>query len=297
MRTLLACALAALASNYVYQYLGGSWGSWLLVALMAVASVGVVYAVSHRTMVTVIERPSVYQNTAPFGPRTFPTTYRQIFDVHDLRFFDLTELADLVDDTIKLPAHVEPAVKSFVQDRENVHSSYIQTGLSKTYNETLRTPGVDPKTAWQALSGFFGAAPELDSLLEDHPTQKMEMYSGDSVLDILYNVYNSGTAAVRTALRGVLPTLDDDMCATGKASRIIETAFIERPEDTPVTKMMVQASLLHKASALKADAAARGLGPDETKKTIVSSLTDEYAPRYGAKKVNEIIAEWGSDIY
>ncbi len=284
----MICAAAALAVLTTTE----TWSSWALVGVMLIVSVGVVWY-ANRSMVTVIDRPAVFHNREPFGPRVFETVYRQIFDLNDLALFDLTEL---IDSSVKLPAHVEPAVRNFVQDKENVHNSFVQTGLSKYYTENLRTAGTDPKTAWQTLSAFFGDTPVLGTLLEEHPTQKLEMYDSKSVLDILYDVYQAGSANVRSALASILPTLDDDMCPTGKASRIVEAAFIEQPENTPTSKIMVQTAMLHKASALKAEAEVKGLGPDETKKLIVKTLMDEYAPRYGAKKVAEIIAEW-QDIY
>lgn len=248
------------------------------------------------------KRKTTYPNKFSIVPKKeIDTVYEKVFEPRDIS--ELTEQGtanlDLINDIHNYLIDLEPLeiqvkktpLESIISDSQNVHDSYIQSGLSKDYVSPKKDKLTD-SDKMNSILEYSGWDPDIEKAVCRIKKRNTEMtkYNDDTEFDILWDTFNSGCENVKNQLLVVLKSLQLSEflpCPTGVVSQIRESIFINEPEKAPVHQPLLQQCMLNKASVLAKE-------PGMTSRIISDKLIAEYKSIYPEKDLRKIIDEWGT---
>ena len=238
------------------------------------------------------KRKCKYPNKFSIIPKvSIDTVYEKVFEKEDISHLNtnMITIDDYIIDIENEPQKTSRPLESVISDSQNVHDSYIQSGLSHNYTETP-----DDFTDIQKMNTiieYSGEDPIIEKMVCKIKKRNVEMtkYNGSTEFDILWNTFNSGCENVKNQILLILRqfSLSEFLpCSTGVASQIREASFINCPEKMPIHQALLQQHLLAKASVLNRE-------ENMNFETVKSKLISEYSDIYPVKDLEKIISEWG----
>lgn len=229
--------------------------------------------------------------------RTITTRYQRIFNTGDIEFYLNDILGDFgseIPRDLQILKDRDYASYKFVNDRENLHDSFIQKGLSEKYKLML-TDGT--KNTEAKLKELLRAFPKQNSVINRiaNSRNKLTMYNNRTQLEILYDVYNNGSDNVKAHLGQILSEIQSEglKCSMGNISRIVQASYVENPEQIPITQAMVTQQMLMRAGIISKELESQGnVDPKLISKQITETLVAEYGKQYGEKQITEMVKGW-----
>jgi hypothetical protein len=214
-----------------------------------------------------------------------------------------------VDRTLSV-APIDPL--NVVEDTQNVHDTQIQSQLKKGYEKIkeskfnmMNSRGDDfneddilkyaseLKKDTKVLGRILMEIKERDSYISN--------FGLDSEYKVLENTWKTGNDNVKCQIINNLFDCRENLdivCPTGVASRIVESAFIDTPENMPRTKKMFVTEMLSKASLIRDTLEDSISSLDETEQTailkrnILKSYVIDYKDILTTEEIREYTEDW-----
>jgi hypothetical protein len=197
-----------------------------------------------------------------------------------------------------------------VVDTQNVHDTNIQKQLKSRYKDL----SVDNQNIWfdekDIISHAFNSKKDISTL--DNIIQKIKNrnssvtnFNSDNEYTVLKNTWMSGNDNVKDQIINNLLDCEEDeilVCPTGTTSRIIESTYIDNPEDMPKTKDMFMTEMLSKASLIRntLESSISHLEEDEQseilKRNIIKSYNTDYKDILTGEQINDFTKDWIDSI-
>jgi hypothetical protein len=199
-----------------------------------------------------------------------------------------------------------------VVDTQNVHDTQIQSQLKKGYEKIkeskfnmMNSRGDDfneddilnyaseLKKDTKVLGRILMEIKERDSYISN--------FGLDSEYKVLENTWKTGNDNVKCQIINNLFDCRENLdivCPTGVASRIVESAFIDTPENMPRTKKMFVTEMLSKASLIRDTLEDSISSLDETEQTailkrnILKSYVIDYKDILTTEEIREYTEDW-----
>ena len=241
-------------------------------------------------------RKTTYPNKFSIIQKTeIPTVYEKVFEPRDIVELETERVVTIHDylidlEPVELPTKKKTPLESVISDSQNVHDSYIQTGLSYNYKPLEKTDITDADKMNMILE-YSGWDPMIEKAVCRIKNRNTEMtkYEDDTEFEVLWNTFTTGCNNVKDQLLLVLKgfQLSENLpCPTGVTSQIREAAYINEPEKTPIHEALLQQYMLNKASIYAKE-------HNMTSELIKDKLIDEYSAIYPEESLTKIIDEWG----
>jgi hypothetical protein len=197
-----------------------------------------------------------------------------------------------------------------VVDTQNVHDTYVQQQLKSTY-KTVKTQKVGEDTC-----NYFKENDILNHALKSKKDTKnlgniikqikdrnssVTNFDSDNEYTILKNTWMIANDNVKDQIINNLLDCEENtqlVCPTGTTSRIIESTYIDNPEDMPKTKDMFTTEMLSKASLIRntLDSSISHLPDDEQstilKRNIIKSYKNDYKNILSDNQINDFTKDW-----
>lgn len=148
-------------------------------------------------------------------------------------------------------------------DTQNVHDNSIQKQLKKRYTDHVVDNPELVFSEHEIVREAKRQNKDTKTLIKVLKTMKkrnanLMNYNGDSEMTILENTWKAGDDNVKEQIINNLIECHEHniigqqvVCPTGVASRIVESTYINDPENTPRTKDMYREEMLSKASQIR----------------------------------------------
>lgn len=268
-----------------------------------------------RDLIILKKTKNLKNNEYKFIPENIKSTYEKVYQPNEApepvpKYVPQITLADFdgIDDRQFNFGPVQPQPKDFTQD---VHDSYIQSGLSKSFKENVIKKNEDKiyenadKKKQEKINEIIKyAGPENSAKVKkvldliSQRNNKMVLYDNKREIDLIYDAFSTGNQNVRNQILLVLSEIELegvkndklDICATGTTSRILESTFIDNPQKMPVEKASVEQGMMSKASFYFYE---QNKSMEETKENLIKDFSDVYP----VDKIEKIINEWGPDAF
>jgi len=240
------------------------------------------------------KRHTNYPNKFSIIPKnSIDTVYEKVFETEDINQLATRQIT-IEDYIIDVDVETEPEknytpLESVIKDSQNVHDSFIQSGLSHNYIK--EESDLTDTQKMNAIIEYSGEDPIIEKMVckikkRDVP---MTLYNDSTEFDILWETFNQGCENVKNQILLTLRqfSLSEFLdCSTGISSKIREAAFINCPEKMPIHKALLQQVLLAKASVLHNE-------ENMDFNIVKTKLISEYSDIYPTEDLEELINEWG----
>ena len=269
----------------------------LIIILIILTTILLLWAIVPRVWypnkLVTFKRKTCYPNKFSIIPKTnIDTIYEKIFETEDLNQLSSRQITieDYIIDVQKEePEKVFTPLESVVKDSQNVHDSFIQSGLS--YNYVEEEIDLTDAQKMNSIIEYSGEDPVIEKIICKIKKRNvpMTLYNDSTEFDILWNTFNQGCENVKNQILLTLRefSLSEFLdCSTGIASKIREAAFINCPEKMPMHKALLQQHLLSKASILHNE-------QNMDFESVKAKLIQDYSDTYPAEDLRQIIFEWG----
>jgi hypothetical protein len=197
-----------------------------------------------------------------------------------------------------------------MEDTQNVHDTNIQKQLKSRYKDLA----VDNQNIWFNENDIISHASKskkdistLDNIIQKIKNRNSSVtnFNSDNEYTVLKNTWMSGNDNVKDQIINNLLDCEEDkilVCPTGTTSRIIESTYIDNPEDMPKTKNMFMTEMLSKASLIRntLESSISHLEEDEQseilKKNIIKEYNTDYKDILSEKQINDFTKDWIDSI-
>jgi hypothetical protein len=197
-------------------------------------------------------------------------------------------------------------VRRPVIDTQNVHDTYVQKQLKSTYKTVKNDAGCnyfDEKDILNHASNLKKDTKNLGNIIKQIKDRNSSVtnFDSDNEYTILKNTWMSGNENVKEQIINNLLDCEEDkilVCPTGTTSRIIESTYIDNPENMPKTKDMFTTEMLSKASLIRntLDSSISHLTDEEQstilKRNIIKSYKNDYKNILSDNQINDFTKDW-----
>jgi hypothetical protein len=197
-----------------------------------------------------------------------------------------------------------------VVDTQNVHDTNIQKQLKSRYKDL----SVDNQNILfnenDIISHAFNSKKDISTLSNiiqeiKNRNSSVTNFNSDNEYTVLKNTWMSGNDNVKDQIINNLLDCEEDeilVCPTGTTSRIIESTYIDNPEDMPKTKDMFMTEMLSKASLIRNTLESSISHLDEyeqseiLKRNIIKSYNTDYKDILSEDQINNFTKDWIDSI-
>lgn len=201
-------------------------------------------------------------------------------------------------------------------DSQNVHDSTIQRQLKNQYSVYQKDTQENPQLVFSEQELVREAkrlGKDTNTLVKVLQTIKnrnatVHTFNGDSEMKILETTWKAGDDNTREQILNNLIDCDEEtifgnknvVCPTGVTSRIVESTYINNPDNTPRTKDMYREEMLNKASLirdqLEHDSEFTKKSDHEQSRLLKTTLLDTYQTDYNnilsIEQINDFTKDW-----
>lgn len=188
-------------------------------------------------------------------------------------------------------------------DKQNIHDSFVQKQSKNGYDNLEKNKNMNISVLKNEIKKYI----ENNKVFCEIKKQKIlniidKIYSrnnnisnySDTEYSILCNVWNNDNDLVKLQLLKQLDECLDEFgnlyCPTGVSTRIIESLYIENPENYPKPKEIINQEILHKSSILRKKYP--DLSTNEFKMILIESLYSDYNQIMSKEDISKNISEW-----
>lgn len=212
--------------------------------------------------------------------------------LNDIRNYQITE------------ENIETLLPEYLtDDKQNIHDSLVQKQSKNGYSEIQKKGIIDIETLKKQIKKYI----EDNKVFCDTKKQKIlntveRIYKrnsnvsnySDTEYSILCNTWNNDSILVKLQLIKQLDECIDEFgslyCPTGISTRIVESLYIENPENYPKPKEIINQEILNKASILRKQHP--NLSVNEFKLILIDSLYSDYDTVLSKEDISKNISEW-----
>jgi hypothetical protein len=233
-------------------------------------------------------------------------TYKPSFTPFITQVAELTPLELQIIQEIIQPERLRPRAL----DTQNVHDTNIQKQLKSSYrviaakNQNLL---FNEKDIISHASRTNKDTLTLNNIIEKIKNRNSSVtnFDSDNEYTVLKNTWLSGNDNVKDQIINNLLDCEENkilVCPTGTTSRIIESTYIDNPEDMPKTKNMFMTEMLSKASLIRntLESSISHLDEDEQstilKRNIIKSYNTDYKDILNEEQINDLTKDWIDSI-
>lgn len=198
--------------------------------------------------------------------------------------------------------HIERFTNHVIQDiirddTQSVHDTIIQNQIKQEYNNHVLDGGSNGHDG--TLEEIIKYNPEksndISAIIQQIQVRNSNVYNiKDDEINVLKKVWSNGNDNVKAQVIKELLDCKQERggiyCPTGVVTRIIQSNFIENPENMPKTPNMFKKEMLNKASILK------DKNPDMSDESFTTLLLNEYKSDYKdiltEPEIKTITDEW-----
>lgn len=211
---------------------------------------------------------------------------------------------------VNQPIHIQNPQFREYRDTQNVHDTNIQKQLKDTYN-VVKDISKEPNRIFSELSVLQLAetlgknVEKLKRIMTRIKSRNSSVinYNDHNEWNILQNTWKAGNDNVREQIINNLLDCEENgsvVCPTGTTSRIVESVFIDSPENMPKTKEMYSEEMFSKASAIRKELEAceeyTKLTQDNQTQALKEKILEAYHTDYNGiltpEQIQEYTQEW-----
>ena len=200
------------------------------------------------------------------------------------------------------PLNVEPPEVAFFADNQNVHNNTIQKSIKQKYN-TLNKK-VDNINVTGEIDKWTKSDPQIIDIINQIKTRNSYITNldMDSEMGVLTKVWvNAKDDNERNAIIDELrDSVDSDgkiYCPTGTTVRLVNSTWINNPEEMPKTKSMIHTEMMNTASSIRDSLEInKDLPENEQDKLFKDTLMEKYTTDYKGilteTEIKDMTGEW-----
>jgi hypothetical protein len=202
------------------------------------------------------------------------------------------------------PVNMDPPEMEFFADNQNVHNNTIQKSIKQQYNSLQSETNINVADEIDKWTNSDEKISDIINQIKvrNSPITNLNM---DTEMNILSKVWanakdDNERNAIIDELRDSVNEQGDIYCPTGVSVRLVNSTWINKPEDMPKTKSMIHEEMMNSASSIRTLLEAND---DYTKKndeekdtvfkeTILERYNQDYTGILTENEIAEMTSEW-----
>ena len=200
------------------------------------------------------------------------------------------------------PLNVEPPEVQFFADNQNVHNNTIQKTIKQKYNTLKKETGNVNVT--EEINKWTKSDPHIIDIINQIQTRNsyISNLGMDSEMGVLTKVWiNAGNDNERNAIIDELRDSVDDngkiYCPTGTTVRLVNSMWINNPEEMPKTKSMIHTEMMNTASSVRESLKIDESIPEHEqtqlfKDTLIEKYKSDYSGILTETEIKDMTGEW-----
>jgi hypothetical protein len=202
------------------------------------------------------------------------------------------------------PVNMDPPEMEFFADNQNVHNNTIQKSIKQQYNSL---PNDTNANVCDEINKWTNSDEKISDIINQIKIRNSPItnLNNDTEMNILTKVWanaqdDNERNAIIDELRDSVNEQGDIYCPTGVSVRLVNSTWINKPQDMPKTKSMIHEEMMNSASIIREQLEAKddyiNKNDEEKdtvfKETILEKYNQDYTGILTENEIKEMTSEW-----